>query len=137
MLVATLKAFRMPWPWIQHYGVPLQIDIAEDRQSASLLLGRIIPEQDKTADGESLYGAHYKIELKKKTANGKCRAWIISLDGSQSKTRINLAFGRNTHHEQNNWINWRYEHPSRTEGLVGHLTEAFVSQTGYEHSLST
>ncbi|MGR5945356.1 NAD(P)H-dependent oxidoreductase [Enterobacter sp. RHBSTW-00175] len=24
--------------------------------------------------------------------------------------------------------------PSRTEGLVGHLTEAFVSQTGYEHS---
>lgn len=71
MLVSTLKAFRMPWPWIQHYGVPLQIDIAEDRQSASFLLGRIIPEQDKTADGEALYGAHYKIELKKEGSEWK------------------------------------------------------------------
>lgn len=73
MLMATLKAFRMPWPWIQHYGVPLNIDIAEDRQSASLLLGRIIPEQDRTAEGEALYGAHYKIELKQEDGR-----WMIS-----------------------------------------------------------
>ena len=71
VLVATLKAFRMPWPAIQHYGVPLQIDIADDRQSASLLLGRIIPEQDKTPDGDALYGAHYKIELKKEDGEWK------------------------------------------------------------------
>lgn len=64
-LIATLKAFRMPWPWIQHYGVPLNIDIASGGDAATLLIGRIIPEQDKTPEGEPLYGAHYKIELRK------------------------------------------------------------------------
>jgi hypothetical protein len=60
-LAGTLKAFRMPWPWIQHYGVPLDIQVERDGEAASLVIGRLIPGQTRTADGLPLFGAHYRI----------------------------------------------------------------------------
>ncbi|MCP8896952.1 nuclear transport factor 2 family protein [Shinella daejeonensis] len=65
LLMGTLKAFRMPWPWMQHHGAPINIEIAADRRSAKLILGRIIPGQTETPDGEPLFGAHYQIEAVK------------------------------------------------------------------------
>ncbi|OTG88744.1 nuclear transport factor 2 family protein [Acinetobacter sp. ANC 3832] len=62
-IISTLKAFRMPWPSIQHYGEPLQIDINLEKKTADLMLGRIIPQQAQDTEGQSIYAAHYKIEL--------------------------------------------------------------------------
>ncbi|MFB9125761.1 nuclear transport factor 2 family protein [Paraburkholderia dipogonis] len=73
-LVATLKAFRMPWPWMKHYGEPLQVDIHPDRKSATLVLGRIMPGQTQTPDGKLLYGAHYRIQA----LQDEQGAWRIS-----------------------------------------------------------
>lgn len=62
-IIATLKAFRMPWPSIQHYGEPLQIQIELENKRAELTIGRIIPQQAHDTDGHSIYAAHYQIEL--------------------------------------------------------------------------
>lgn len=62
-LTATLKAFRMPWPWIQHYGVPLEVALEPDGQAADLVIGRLIPGETLTPDGQALYGAHYRIRM--------------------------------------------------------------------------
>lgn len=64
-LMATLKAFRLPWPWMQHYGEPLQFEIQSDGSSAALLLGRVMPGRTATPENEPLYGAHYRIQLVK------------------------------------------------------------------------
>lgn len=71
-LTTTLKAFRMPWPWIQHYGTPLDIALDADGQTATLILGRIIPGEARTPEGEALYGAHYRINLER-----RANAWQI------------------------------------------------------------
>jgi hypothetical protein len=60
-LAGTLKAFRMPWPWIQHYGVPLDIQVDRAGETASLVIGRLIPGQTRTPEGLPLFGAHYRI----------------------------------------------------------------------------
>jgi hypothetical protein len=60
-LAGTLKAFRMPWPWIQHYGVPLDIQVDREGEEASLVIGRLIPGQTRTPEGLPLFGAHYRI----------------------------------------------------------------------------
>jgi hypothetical protein len=73
-LVATLKAFRMPRPWMKHYGEPLQVDIQPDGKSATLVLGRIMPGQTQTPDGKLLYGAHYRIQA----MHDEQGAWRIS-----------------------------------------------------------
>ncbi|BDB30294.1 MULTISPECIES: nuclear transport factor 2 family protein [Cupriavidus] len=62
-LMATLKAFRLPWPWMQHYGEPLQVEIQSDGSSAALLLGRVMPGRTTTPENKPLYGAHYRIQL--------------------------------------------------------------------------
>lgn len=75
VLAGTLKAFRMPWPWIQHYGTPLQINLNTDGETASMILGRIIPEQTEL-EGEKVYGAHYRIELIKKAQGHWQMSWM-------------------------------------------------------------
>ena len=60
-LAGTLKAFRMPWPSIQHYGVPLDIQVDREGGTASLVIGRLIPGQTRTPEGLPLFGAHYQI----------------------------------------------------------------------------
>ncbi|WP_247312038.1 nuclear transport factor 2 family protein [Ralstonia pseudosolanacearum] len=73
-LMATLKAFRMPWPWMQHYGEPIRIDIEDSGRRAMMMLGRIMPGQTATPDGKRLYGAYYRIEA----VRGDAAAWRIS-----------------------------------------------------------
>ncbi|WP_161429272.1 nuclear transport factor 2 family protein [Pseudomonas syringae] len=70
LLVSTLKAFRAPWPKMQHCGRPLEINFGNDRLTASVLLGRIIPGKTFTEDGRALYGAHYTIEMRKTPSLG-------------------------------------------------------------------
>jgi hypothetical protein len=64
-IVGSLKEFRRHWPWMQHYGVPLKITLASDEKTAEMWTGRLIPGQFKNDRGEWLYGAHYRIELRK------------------------------------------------------------------------
>ncbi|WP_081007717.1 nuclear transport factor 2 family protein [Comamonas testosteroni] len=74
-LMGTLKAFRMPWPWMKHYGEPLQIDIEDDGRSAKMILGRIMPGQTQTPEGKRMYGAYYRIEALRDDSG----FWRISL----------------------------------------------------------
>ncbi|MGT3208260.1 nuclear transport factor 2 family protein [Yersinia enterocolitica] len=64
-IVGSLKEFRRHWPWMQYYGVPLKITLASDGKTAEMWTGRLIPGQFKNARGEWMYGAHYRIELRK------------------------------------------------------------------------
>ncbi|RON56208.1 nuclear transport factor 2 family protein [Pseudomonas frederiksbergensis] len=62
-VMGQLKDFRQAWPWMQHFCVPLRIDIEGDH--AQMLLGRVIAQRPTTAEGAPLYGAHYRIELRR------------------------------------------------------------------------
>lgn len=63
MLVTTLKAFRMPWPWMLHAGTPMAIAHTPGSRHARMVLGRLIPGRMRLEDGRPLYGAHYQIQL--------------------------------------------------------------------------
>ncbi|NIF85814.1 nuclear transport factor 2 family protein [Comamonas sp. Tr-654] len=63
MLVSTLKAFRMPWPWMLHAGTPIEIEHTPGSAHARMVLGRLIPGRMRLEDGRRLYGAHYQLEL--------------------------------------------------------------------------
>ena len=63
MLVSTLKAFRMPWPWMLHAGRPLAIEHAPGSSTARMVVGRLIPARMRMEDGRRMYGAHYQLEL--------------------------------------------------------------------------
>ncbi len=64
-IVGSLKEFRCHWPWMQHFGVPLKITLGEDGKTAEMWVGRLIPGQIINENGETMYGAHYRIELRK------------------------------------------------------------------------
>ncbi|MBN3786402.1 nuclear transport factor 2 family protein [Burkholderia sp. Ac-20353] len=64
-LMTTLKAFRMPWTWMQHNGEPLSIEIGPDGDHATMVLGRIMPGRTGDDTGKRWYGAHYRIRLVK------------------------------------------------------------------------
>jgi hypothetical protein len=64
-IVGSLKAFRRHWPWMQHYGMPLKITLNPDGETAEMWTGRLIPGHIKNEQGEWMYGAHYRIELRK------------------------------------------------------------------------
>lgn len=72
-IVSAIKAFRLPWPWMQHYGQPLAVKVSSDGQSASAYVGRIIPENTHTDDGEPIWGAHYRICM----ARSSIGNWLI------------------------------------------------------------
>lgn len=63
MLVTTLKAFRMPWPWMLHAGTPIAIEHEPGSPAARMVLGRLIPGRMRLEDGRRLYGAHYQLQL--------------------------------------------------------------------------
>lgn len=63
MLVTTLKAFRMPWPWMLHAGMPIAIEHTPGSNHARMVLGRLIPGRMRMEDGSRLYGAHYQLQL--------------------------------------------------------------------------
>lgn len=64
-IVGSLKEFRRHWPWMQHYGVPLKITLSPDGETAEMWTGRLIPGHIKNQQGDWMYGAHYRIELRK------------------------------------------------------------------------
>lgn len=63
-ITGALKEFRRHWPWMQHYGVPLKIVVAEDGQHAQMWVGRLIPGHRLNEHQQQLYGAYYRIELR-------------------------------------------------------------------------
>ncbi len=64
-IVGSLKEFRRHWPWMQHFGVPLKITVDSDNKTAEMWIGRLIPGRIKNENGDWMYGAHYRIELRK------------------------------------------------------------------------
>jgi hypothetical protein len=62
-IVSHLKEFRRPWPWMQHFGVPLRIDVDEANGTATMIVGRVIPQRSEEVDGKPLFGAHYVMRL--------------------------------------------------------------------------
>jgi hypothetical protein len=89
-LAGTLKAFRMPWPWIQHYGVPLDIQVDREGETASLVIGRLIPGQTRTPEGVPLFGAHYQIRAARAQGCWRIRrmeyyaGWVTAASGGFS-----------------------------------------------------
>jgi hypothetical protein len=87
-LAGTLKAFRMPWPWIQHYGVPLDIQVDREGETASLVIGRLIPGQTRTPEGLPLFGAHYRIRAARVQGCWRIRrmeyhaGWVTAASGT-------------------------------------------------------
>ncbi|WP_287162573.1 nuclear transport factor 2 family protein [Rhodococcus sp. (in: high G+C Gram-positive bacteria)] len=62
-IIGQQKAFRRHWPYMQHFGRPLAITIHEDGSRATMIVGRVIPQQDHNEYGRRIYGAHYRLEL--------------------------------------------------------------------------
>lgn len=69
-VMGQLKNFRQPWPWMQHFCVPLHVEINHER--ATMLLGRVIAQRPLTDKGLPLFGAHYRIQLRKEAGH-----WLI------------------------------------------------------------
>ncbi|KQR74423.1 hypothetical protein ASF98_21900 [Arthrobacter sp. Leaf337] len=72
-IIGQQKEFRRHWPWMQHFGRPLSIEVDEHETTAHMVIGRVIPQQPLTPDGQDLYGAHYKLDLRLEHG-----AWKIS-----------------------------------------------------------
>lgn len=62
-IIATLKEFRQVWPWMQHFGEGLKVELNPDKTEALLIVGRIIPQEYRTVLGTKEYGAHYHLKL--------------------------------------------------------------------------
>lgn len=74
-VIGQLKAFRQRWPWMQHFGQPISIEIGADEASARMVVGRIFPHQATTSAGQELFGAHYELLLQKEAALWKIHAF--------------------------------------------------------------
>lgn len=70
-IIATMKAFRQPWPWMQHFGKALHINIHSNGTEATLLVGRMIPQEPATILNEVQYGAHYRFTMRKEHGDWK------------------------------------------------------------------
>ncbi|WP_409076501.1 nuclear transport factor 2 family protein (plasmid) [Pantoea sp. C3] len=80
-IVALNKGFRRPWPVMQHFGIPLEIKVSKDGKTATMLVGRIIPERSNDEDGIPIYGAHYPFRLRRDT-DGKWKfSWVQYVPG--------------------------------------------------------
>ena len=64
-IVGQQKAFRRHWPYMQHFGHPLDIAIDETGCRATMVVGRVIVQRDLDDHGDPVYGAHYRLELEK------------------------------------------------------------------------
>jgi hypothetical protein len=77
-VMGQLKDFRQAWPWMQHFCIPLRIDI--DGDHAQMMLGRVIAQRPSTAEGLPLYGAHYRIELRRENQRWRI-FWFEYVEG--------------------------------------------------------
>jgi hypothetical protein len=89
-VVSIMKAFRAPWPWMQHYGEPLKVNVSSDGATASVVLGRIMSERTATESGQPLYGAHYQIGFIKHATQGWLINYISYLPGWVTYTQQKL-----------------------------------------------
>lgn len=64
-IIGQQKAFRRHWPYMQHFGRPLDIIIDGTGCKATMIVGRVIVQRDLDDLGEPVYGAHYRLELEK------------------------------------------------------------------------
>ena len=65
-IIGSFKEFRRPWPWMQHFADVLDVQADEEQGVAEMLVGRIIPGNSHAQDGTALYGAHYRMRLRRK-----------------------------------------------------------------------
>ncbi|MFJ5956464.1 nuclear transport factor 2 family protein [Paenarthrobacter sp. NPDC092416] len=72
-IIGQQKEFRRQWPWMQHFGRPLSIEVAEDETTAHMVIGRVMPQRPQTPEGRDIYGAHYKLDLRRERG-----VWRIS-----------------------------------------------------------
>jgi len=72
-IIGQQKEFRRNWPWMQHFGRPLSIEVGADETTANMIVGRIIPQSPHTRDGQDIYGAHYQLGLRREQGE-----WRIS-----------------------------------------------------------
>lgn len=63
-IIGQQKEFRRHWPWMQHFGRPLTIEVADNQCEARMIIGRVVPQRTHTEDGRNLYGAHYLLFLR-------------------------------------------------------------------------
>ncbi|MFJ4107766.1 nuclear transport factor 2 family protein [Oerskovia enterophila] len=61
-IIGQQKAFRRHWPHMQHFGLPLAVTL-DDARTASMVVGRVIPQRDVDASGAPLFGARYQLQL--------------------------------------------------------------------------
>lgn len=66
-IVGQMKAFRMPWPQMQHYIVPLDIRVCGDL--GEMIVGRLVPQR---SGSRGVYGAHYRVKLSRRS-----KRWLI------------------------------------------------------------
>jgi hypothetical protein len=89
-IIGHLKEFRMPWPWMQHFVEPLYVRISPTGETATLIMGRIIPHNSHADDGKPLYGARYDLKLR--LVNGEWKfvyfeyspLWFSGLDEEET-----------------------------------------------------
>lgn len=77
-VMGQLKSFRQAWPWMQHFCLPLHAEV--DGNEASLIIGRVIAQQPKTSEGKPLFGAHYRLRLRRENSGWKI-FWFEYIEG--------------------------------------------------------
>lgn len=65
-IIGSFKEFRRPWPWMQHFGEVIKVSANETEGTAHMIVGRIVPDHAHTDEGMPLYGAHYRMRLRRK-----------------------------------------------------------------------
>ncbi|MCH5487736.1 nuclear transport factor 2 family protein [Pseudomonas syringae] len=65
-IIGSFKGFRRPWPWMQHFAEVLEIKADEALGVAEMIVGRVIPGNSHAEDGTALYGAYYRMRLRRK-----------------------------------------------------------------------
>lgn len=63
-IIGQQREFRRHWPWMQHFGRPLSLEVDDSADEARLVIGRVMPQSPRTADDQELFGAHYVLRLR-------------------------------------------------------------------------
>ncbi len=63
-IIGQQKGFRRHWPWMQHFADVLRIEVEDNDQYASMIVGRMIPERPYDEQGNKIYGAHYQLRAR-------------------------------------------------------------------------
>lgn len=64
-VIGMLKNFRHLAPWWQHFADVVAIEAEGDGLHARMIVGRIIPERPVDETGQTIYGAHYQLRVRR------------------------------------------------------------------------